>query len=81
MRPVSKDARHAYPIRKQPKSASYLLAGQAFTKFYGIETGTGREFEPALKGDILVFELANGIDLPPRKARSAGARRGDSDDR
>ncbi len=42
IRAVDPDTRHAYPMRKQPSSYSYLFAGQAFAKYYGIPIGETR---------------------------------------
>lgn len=47
-----------YTLRKQSKSESFLLAGKAFTGYYGIPTGEARRFIARDFGDgILGAEL------------------------
>jgi len=59
-RPADPEALNAYPVRKQQASRSYVLAGRAFTLYYGIDTTEARRFDAAMEGDILVIELGQG---------------------
>lgn len=43
-----------YPIRKQPKSDSYLVTGRAFANFYDIPVGEVRHFRARELGDGIV---------------------------
>ncbi len=74
MKPISKDIRHAYPIRKQPNSKSYLIGAQAFCKYYDIQTGSNRAFAPLIEDGVLVFELDGGVDVAPRAPRNSKAK-------
>ena len=57
MRSASLNNRLAYPVRKQQNAASYLIAGNAFNQFYGIETGSTRRWNAVMSDDILVVDL------------------------
>jgi hypothetical protein len=35
----------------------YLVAGTAFTKYYGIDTSVSRRWQAAMEGDILCVDL------------------------
>lgn len=78
LRPSQGNVRHAYPVRKQPNSQSYLVAGHAFCRFYGIDTGFTRAFEPSMEDGILVVELDQGvaIERPARTSQSTRAETG-----
>lgn len=56
---------YAYPVRKQAASRNYVLAGQAFTKTYGIDTTAARRYNAELRPDgMLVIDL-EGESLSP----------------
>jgi len=58
MRRAQSDHVSVYMLRKQAKSDSFLLAGKAFTAYYGIPTGEARRFVAKDFGDgILGAEL------------------------
>lgn len=57
LRPVDPSERHAYPVRRQQASESYLLAFQAFARYYGIPVGEPRRYEGHMEDGILVFDL------------------------
>jgi hypothetical protein len=47
-----------YPVRKQPKSESYLMTGRAFTVYYGIDTRKTQQYAVRDLGDgIIGFSL------------------------
>jgi hypothetical protein len=56
-RPTDEHNRRAYPVRKQQNAASYLIAGNAFNQYYGIETGITRRYDAAMIDGILVVDL------------------------
>ncbi len=73
LRPADASVRHSYPLRKQQKSSSYVLAATAFTQAYGIPTDRARRFSAVLEDGILVIDL-NGpsIDVSaPRDQRKS----------
>jgi hypothetical protein len=54
---VAADSLDAYPVRAQAGN-NWLVAGQAFTKFYGIDTSIARRFKAeVIEGGILAFDL------------------------
>jgi hypothetical protein len=63
---ASKKVRHAYPVRKQPHSNSYLIAAQAFCTYYNIDISASRAFTPNMEDGMLVFELDKGTVVSPR---------------
>lgn len=71
LKPVPVETRHAYPVRRQQGSKSFLVGAQSFCKYYGIDVSQTRVFVPQLEDGMLVFELDTGIALPTRK-RSKG---------
>ena len=47
----------SYPLRKQQNSASYLVAGNAFCQFYGIDVGQTRRFSAKMIDGVLAVDL------------------------
>jgi hypothetical protein len=57
-REVSDNSPRAYPVRPQGESAATLMiAGQAFTKYYGIDTSLARRYSVEMVDNILVLDL------------------------
>lgn len=72
-RPVSPDVPHAYRPRKQGASSSFLVAGQAFTRYYGIVTDTARRYPATMIDDVLAIDLkAEGIIATGPRAKGGG---------
>jgi hypothetical protein len=74
LRAVDAMAEHAYPVRGAGKSAtSFLIAGTAFTKYYGITTDVSRRWPAEIDGGILVIDLrADGTEVTSnRRAKLA----------
>jgi hypothetical protein len=70
LRTASPDVRHAYPLRKQPNSDSYVLSAVSFLAHYGIPHDTYTAFEDlSMEGDVLVIPLEKGRQgtAPPRR--------------
>lgn len=67
---------HAYEVRPQSAAKDtgpLIVAGTAFTSFYGIDTSTSRRWTPFMEDDILCVDLANdGVEIVGN--RSGGAR-------
>jgi hypothetical protein len=62
LRAADPETEHAYAVRPNGTAAkSYLIAGTAFTKYYGISTGVARRWAAQLQmgsdGKILVVNL------------------------
>lgn len=77
-KPASTTNPRAFPVRVQgSNSSSYLIAGQKFTKFHGINTDTARRYGVELRDGILVVDLrapstdATGARLKARERESA----------
>jgi len=76
-RPVDPGVHHAYPVRKQPSSFSYLVAGQAFAKYYGIPIGETRRYTAAMIGDVLAIDLKQEATTPPTRGGRGAVTRAD----
>lgn len=59
IRPTQDTDPRAYPVRSQT-SRSYILAGQAFTKHYQIDTSVARRYEATVRDRMLVIDLKSG---------------------
>ncbi|MFG3683166.1 hypothetical protein ACGF5H_23970 [Micromonospora chalcea] len=59
LRSVSRETEHAYPIRAQGQKddGPYLVAGTAFTKYYGIDTSVSKRWTAEMVGDVLCLDL------------------------
>lgn len=60
---------NAYMVRKQPASVSYIVSGQAFTKFYGIDTSVARRYDAEMFDDVLGFSLEDDFQEVGRGTR------------
>jgi hypothetical protein len=71
-RAVSTRSPNGYLVRKQLKSSSYIVAGQSFTGFHGIDTTVARQYRPLMyEGDILGIDLSTGIAVVGSGRRAA----------
>jgi len=62
-RPVPSETPDSYPVRKQARSESYLVAGMGFVAFHAIEAATDRRYTVRSYGDGIVgFSLREGGD-------------------
>ena len=61
------DTKHAYPVRKQPNSKSFMVAATSFCNHYEIDVSSTKAFTPQVEDGILVFELDKGTDIPTRQ--------------
>ncbi|MCT2586047.1 hypothetical protein [Actinophytocola gossypii] len=59
-RAIETDVEHAYPIRSQGGKdiGPYLVAGTAFTKYYGIDTTMARRFPATMDDGVLCIDLS-----------------------
>jgi hypothetical protein len=77
IRVADQDTEHAYPLRKQQQSESYLIAGRAFVGHYNIEHESARRYQAEIQGDILAVNLKQGgIEVGRNSALSRHARFG-----
>ena len=74
IRPVPPDVRHSYPLRKQPSSFSYLIAGQAFCNYYGIPTGETRRYAATTIDDVLAIDLKQDAERPITRGQGKPSR-------
>jgi hypothetical protein len=62
-KPVSSKSPKAFPVRPQGKNAATLMvAGQAFTKHYDIDTRVARRYPVEMRDGVLVLDL-NGESI------------------
>jgi hypothetical protein len=58
LRSADEEAPNVYYLRKQESSESYILSGQAFTAYYGIDTSVSRRYRAKLNEEgVLGFRL------------------------
>ena len=57
MRPISTSEPYAFPVRRQQASRSYLIAGQAFTSYFGLRTDTALRYSARMIDDVLTVDL------------------------
>jgi hypothetical protein len=73
LRRAQSDHVSVYNLRKQAKSDSYLLAGKAFTAYYGIATGEARRYVAKDFGEgILGAELGGDYADASREESEVG---------
>ncbi len=78
LRPVSPKEAYAFPVRpqgrKDKRPSNYVVAGQAFTKHYGIDTSVAQRYPAELREDVLAVDLKRGtVATGPRAKGEAGA--------
>lgn len=76
VRQVSKTEPYAFPLRGQGRKGSqpsnYLVAVQAFTKHYDIDTSAAKRYPAEMQEDILIVDLSRGVEATgPRDKSSA----------
>jgi hypothetical protein len=75
IRAADQDTQHAYPLRKQQQSESYLIAGRAFVGHYEIEHDNARRYQAEIQGGILTIDLKqDGLEVGRNAALSRHAR-------
>lgn len=66
VRQVSKTEPYAFPLRGQgrkgEKPSNYVVAMQAFTKFYNIDTSVAMRYPTEMQEDILTIPLDRGTE-------------------
>jgi hypothetical protein len=80
LRAVEYLAEHAYPVRGVgDEPTSYLVAGTAFTKHYGIDTTRSRRWPAELMDNILSVDLkTDGTVVTSNRAAPARWQEGES---
>jgi hypothetical protein len=70
-RPVKEQLTHAYPVRRQGQTGNtWLIAGHAFVKFYGIPNEVSTRYAAEMFDDVL------GVDLKKKGTEVIGHRAG-----
>jgi hypothetical protein len=72
IRPVKEKLPHAYPVRVQGRAAShtYLLAGLAFMKYYGILPEVSIRYMAEMYGEVLGVDLKKqGLEVTSNRNR------------
>jgi len=74
-KPVQPTSPKAFPVRPQGKNAATLMvAGQAFTKYYGIDTRVARRYPVEMRDGVLVLDLnGESIEVVSNRGRKARA--------
>lgn len=69
-KPTSLKSPRAFPVRPQGKNtATLMIAGQSFTRNFGIDTSTARRFPVEMRDGVLVLDL-RGDSVEVTGARS-----------
>jgi hypothetical protein len=79
-RAVPEDVEHAYPLRQQggKDTGPFIVAGMAFTKYYGIDTTQARRFPAVMDDDVLCVDM-NQPGTVVTSNRSGRGRHADAD--
>ena len=76
LRQVSKKEPYAFPTRAQGRKghnpSNYLVAVQAFTKHYNIDTSVAMRYPVEMQDDILTISLDRGTVATGPRAKSKG---------
>jgi hypothetical protein len=79
LRPVEATAQHAYPLRSQSgkEVGPFIIAGTAFTKYYGIDTTVSRRWVAQMTEGILMVDMKEP-GTPVTSNRTAGRKQADN---
>jgi hypothetical protein len=71
IKPVDPTSPRGFPVRPQGRNGStFIIAGQSFTKHYGIDTSVARRYAAAKEDDMLVVDLnADSVDVTGPRAK------------
>lgn len=74
-RPVPITSPKAFPVRAQgANSATLVVAGQSFTKHYGIDTTVARRYPAQVVDGVLVLDLkGESVDVSSARGRASAA--------
>jgi hypothetical protein len=74
VRKVSPKVPYAFPLRAQGRKgrepSNYLVATQAFTKYYGIDTSVAMRYPVEMQEDVLTVPLDKGIVATGPRAKN-----------
>jgi hypothetical protein len=74
VRQVSKTEPYAFPLRGQGRKgqdpSNYLVAAQAFTRHYNIDTSVAMRYPAEMQDDILTISLDRGMVATGPRAKS-----------
>lgn len=72
LRAVDPSAESAYPIRPLGRGSTWLVSGKAFTKYYGIETGSAHRWTGRVEDGLLIVDLKEpGTDVSMGRSQDA----------
>lgn len=57
MKACPKDTDGSYPVRQTNRGRTFLVAGKAFSEFYGIPVDTTRRYPGTVQDGVLVLDL------------------------
>lgn len=71
IKPVDPTSPLGFPVRPQGRNGStFIISGQAFTKYYGIDTSVARRYAAVKEDDMLVVDLtADSVDATGPRAK------------
>ena|SRR5215217_993395 len=75
IRAVKEDLPHAYPVRRQGASNTYVIAGHAFRKYYNIENEAAVRYDAQMLSDVLGVDLKQqGVVVTKSRSSASKAR-------
>jgi hypothetical protein len=80
VRASTEEARHAYPVRSQGNSKSYLIGAVAFTQYYDIKPESTIAFDPLVEDGVMVLEFSKAVNVAQRAAPKNGKSNGHNQD-
>jgi hypothetical protein len=68
-RPLKEQLPHAYPVRAQGRSNTFLIAGHAFMKYYGIPNEVSTRYVAKMFDEVLGVDLKQkGIEVSSNRS-------------
>ena len=77
LRPLKEQLPHAYPVRAQGRSNTYLVAGHAFMRYYSIPNEVSTRYIAQMFGDVLGVDLKQkGVQVTSNRKKAEDAASG-----
>jgi len=77
LRPLKEQLPHAYPVRAQGRSNTYLVAGHAFMRYYSIPNEVSTRYIAQMFDDVLGVDLKQkGVQVTSNRKKAEDASSG-----
>ncbi len=71
-RNVPRGVTHAYKVRGQANSSSFLVTGRAFNQYFGITVDKARRYPVTMIDDVMAVDLKSGESVQRQSRMKAG---------